>query len=172
MMRRLLWLLLPLLAACAGTPRPDPVFNAGPTPAALASGARTLARGAPLQWGGTLERVINLPRRTRLLIRAHPLDGDRRPLTDLPATGRFLLEMSGFLEPRAFPAGLPVTAGGRYGGLVPSPDGRGLVPLLRGERLESWPRPQGGGSGWRIPRVHIGIQGGTGGVGGGIGVTF
>jgi outer membrane lipoprotein len=151
------------LAACSTPrPQPDPALLKQAAPATLASGKAHAPRQARLVWGGLVRSVHNLRERTRIEIEAYPLDVRGRPLTSLPATGRFFVEVQRFLEPREFPPGRVVSVQGRYLGL------RDGLPLLKAERLDVWP-PEQQGSGWR-PGMSLGIGGGSRGVSVGVGL--
>lgn len=159
-----------LLAACSSTPEPDPALQAQPTPAQLALAARNgdANAGRFLVWGGSVLKVSNKRDRTLIEILSHPLGRDRKPILQSPASGRFLLEMKGFVEPAGLPPGTRVSASGHFAGLEPVA-GRSL-PLLRGQRLQVWGAPPAKSPARPRPDVRWNIGIGTGGSGVGVSI--
>jgi outer membrane lipoprotein len=88
--------------------------------------------------------VHNLAHSTRIEVLSYPLDSERQPITQAPASGRFMVEMEGFLEPREFPVGTAVTAQGRYARQHEGRVGGAIYryPLLSGDRLDVWEADQ------------------------------
>ena len=100
-----------------------------------------------------------------------PLNSNRQPITKQRSTGRFIVEMEGFLEPRDFPLGTAITVKGNYVGLVDGKIGGASYryPLLQGEQLDVW-EPEPADTGTKQPRVRWSIGIGTGGSGIGVGI--
>lgn len=139
-MKRWFLPLLLLLSACETLREPDPALAAQVTPAQIIAAQRVPDGTRKLVWGGTVRAVTNLRERTRIEILSYPLDRERRPLRDRRATGLFVLEMDGFIEPAGLKPGLPVTATGHYAGtlLYREREIAHRVPRLRGTGLHVW----------------------------------
>lgn len=170
-MRLLSILLILLLAGCAST-GPDERYAAQPKPQSLSSLSMIIDEGAELTWGGIIQGVENLAEATRLEVLSFPLNRDRRPLTELQSTGRFIVEMPGFVEPYAYPPGREVTVIGRYQGLEQGHvgDARYRFPVLTGSRVDAWaPRAQARSS-RESPDVRWNLGIGTHGSGVGVGI--
>jgi outer membrane lipoprotein len=146
--------------------------NPGLTPATVAaSGGHT---GERQRWGGTLAATRHLPDSTELTIVGYPLDDCGRPRTGEEPQGRFILSRPGFLETADRPVGSRLTATGMIVGVREESLGAAPLrhPILQGDAIRWWSAAPAGGYGTTRPWVTIGIGGGSGGVGGGIGVSF
>lgn len=104
------------MTACA----PAPIYKTGPsivhaTPEQVAGSPGNFPE-AQVIWGGEVIHVQNLPNRTRMEILGYPLDASQRPRLKQPATGRFIAEFPGFLEPMNYPKGALVTVRGQFTG--------------------------------------------------------
>jgi len=111
------------LAACA----PAPLYKAGPalvhaTPGQVATSPDNFSE-VQVVWGGEVIAVNNLANHTRIEVLAYPLDSSQRPRLKEPATGRFIAEVSGFLEPMDYPKGSLVTLRGQVTGSQVEPVG-------------------------------------------------
>ena len=171
MLRRSILLSLTLLlGACSTVPDVDPSLAGQVTPAQVLNGVGSPPPDKRVVWTGTVQSVQNLRDRTRVEILSYPPSRQRRPLSDQPSTGRFVVEMKGFLEPTGLPVGRPVTASGRLAGLTSYRlgDASRRLPLLIGERLDAWPMPQTNVR--PSPDVRFGIGVGTGGSGAGVSI--
>lgn len=120
------------LAACA----PAPIYKTGPaivnaTPQQVAASPQNFSQ-AQVIWGGEVIHVQNLADSTRIEVLAYPLDPSQRPRLRQPATGRFLAEVPGFLEPLNFPKGSPITVRGRFTGTQSQPLGQStyIYPMV------------------------------------------
>lgn len=161
-LRSLPVLLILSISGCSMHREVDPAWAQQVTPAQISAATRPPPARLQLVWGGSVQSVRNLRDRTRIEILALPLDRQRRPMLDGPASGRFIFEMPGFVEPAELPVGRLVTVIGDYAGKV-GVRAQGRVrqlPRLKGERLRVWPasdvhapRPR--------PDVHWGIGIGT-----------
>ncbi|TCT21514.1 Slp family lipoprotein [Thiobaca trueperi] len=153
-----------------------PVGQRGLTPASAALSPR--AEGEMVTWGGMLLDTRNLETHTELEVMGYRLDGCGRPLVQGESQGRFLIRHPGYLEPLDYRTGRPVTATGRLAGVSDGWVGAAAVslPVLDAARLRLWPAPPPVNeqlSPFPVrPRINIGIGGGSGHVGGGIGVSF
>lgn len=110
---------LAALAACA----PPPIYKADAsvatvTPAQVAAAPNTYPQ-AQVIWGGKIIGVKNLADQTDIEILAYPLDSSQRPRLKSEATGRFIAELPGFVEPMNYPDGAPVTVRGQVTGTQP-----------------------------------------------------
>lgn len=171
--RLILSMLLPLLlSACSTLDGPDPALAIQATPKQVLSGHAIPGEGEILVWGGTVLRVTNLRERTLIEILSYPLDRERKPLLDLPASGSFVLEMEGFIEPAEMRVGLPVTATGQYAGMLRYREGdlQGQLPRLQGDDLQVWAMPPAARSMRQRPDVRWSIGVGTSGSGVGVSI--
>jgi len=164
-------LLLLALAACTTLDGPDPALATQVTPRQLLSGHGMASEGETLVWGGTVNTVTNLRERTLIEILSYPLDRKHEPLLDRPASGSFVLEMEGFIEPAEMRVGLPVTSTGRYAGMLRYREGEfeGRLPRLQGNDLQVWAMPPARATRQR-PDVRWSIGVGT--HGSGVGVSI
>lgn len=165
-------LLLALLAGCSNQLiKPDPALEAQPTPARLAAGSAA-PDSTELTWGGLVQSVTNLKHSTELEVLSYPLNTQHRPITSLASTGRFVVRMEGFLEPKEFPVGTAVTAKGPMVGRVQRRIGQATLslPVLRGDRLKVWQAvaEQSGSK----PSVGLGLGLSNYGSGIGVGIGF
>ena len=114
--RALLVAALGALAACA----PPPIYKADASAATVTpqqvAAAPNAYPHAQVIWGGTIIGVNNLADRTDIEILAYPLDSSQRPRLKSEATGRFIAELPGFVEPMNYPDGAPVTVRGQITG--------------------------------------------------------
>lgn len=160
------------LSGCATTDCVSPVGRAGLTPAQVS--ASQGYTGELQRWGGTLASSRNLADSTELEVIGYPLDRCGHPRTRAEPLGRFVLISRGYLETAEHPPGTPLTAtgiiSGTRGGNVGGAPYR--FPLLTSQNIRWWPQESDGSTDYRRPWVSIGIGGGSGGVGGGIGVQF
>lgn len=113
-----------VIAACA----PAPIYKTGPeivnaTPDQIAGSPNNFPQ-AQVIWGGEVIGVQNLADQTRIEVLAYPLDSSQRPRLKEPATGRFLAEVPGFLEPMNFPRGSLITVRGQFTGTQAEPVGQ------------------------------------------------
>ena len=155
-------------------PKPDPKLAGQATPEQLSQGKRGLAGGESLTWGGKVQSVRNLARVTRVEIVSYPVGEQGKPLTGEPASGRFIVEMDGFLEPNELSRGTPVTVRGEYVRVLDGKVGEAAYrrPLLMGEKLDVWPRREVAAEPDR-PDVRWSIGVGSGGSHGvGVGIAF
>lgn len=130
------------IAACA----PAPIYKTGPaivnaTPAQIATSPQNFPQ-AQVIWGGEVIGVRNLADQTRIEVLAYPLDSSQRPRLKQPATGRFIAEVPGFLEPLDFPKGAPITVRGQFTGTQAEPLGQStyiypMVAVQQGD-LHRW----------------------------------
>jgi len=159
-------------AACTTVVEPDPVLAAQITPAQINAGMRQPAMDESLVWGGRVNLVTNLRDRTLIEIRSYPLSGKRKPLTDRPSSGNFVLEMDGFIEPAELRPGLLVTATGRYAGMLSYREQAQTqrLPRLRGSGMHVWASAPTARSSRQHPDVRWNLGIGT--HGSGVGVSI
>jgi len=82
------------------------------TPVEVQAGAGSYL-GQRVRWGGTIIAVTNLAQRTDVEVLARPLDGSGSPRSDAPAEGRFIAQLSGFVDPVELPTDRSLTIAGR-----------------------------------------------------------
>jgi outer membrane lipoprotein len=66
-----------------------------------------------LRWGGTIEKVENLPQTTRIEIVARPLQRSGEPVSEESSEGRFIAHFDQFLDPTIYARGRQITVVGR-----------------------------------------------------------
>ncbi|AGA92294.1 starvation-inducible outer membrane lipoprotein [Thioflavicoccus mobilis 8321] len=163
------------LTGCATTGNcPEAIGERDLTPAAVTAAGTAGFTGQLVQWGGVLVEARNREERTELEVLGYPLDGCGRPRTQAASVGRFLIVKPGYLETADLRPGRLITASGRIIGTEAGrvADTPYRLPLLESFSPYLWPaEAAGGATPWR-PWVTIGVGGGSGGVGGGVGVTF
>ena len=161
-----------LLAGCASTDCVSAAGRPGLSPAQVGASQGNI--GELQRWGGTLASARNLANSTELEVIGYPLDQCGRPRTGAAPVGRFILVRPGYLETAEHPPGTALTVTGiitgtRNGRVGDAPY---RFPLLRGQNIRWWTTESTGSGYYRRPWVNIGIGGGSGGIGGGIGVLF
>lgn len=167
-------LALAMLVGCATTGDcPEAVGTRDLMPTAVAAAGADAYSGRLVQWGGVLIEARNRRERTELEVLGYPLDGCGRPRVQADSVGRFLIVRPGYLETADLRPGRLVTASGRLLGIetVRVDDAPYRLPLLESFKPHLWPAEAVGAPATR-PWVTIGVGGGSGGVGGGIGVAF
>lgn len=101
--------------------------------------------GVRVRWGGRILAVHNRSEVTWIEVLARPLAADGRPRgTDTEATsGRFLVELDGFIEPARYPEGRDLTVIGPVRGAETRPVGDFpyVYPVVRPTGLHLWPEP-------------------------------
>lgn len=143
-MRRIARLLAPLsllaLAACAPAPIYKPSANAvAAPPFAVARTPEQFSQGSVI-WGGRVVAVNNLADRSEIEILAFPLDKSQRPRVGDSGSGRFIAQMSGFVEPMDYPEGALVTLTGTLVGSRAGKVGEAdyVFPLVRVNQAHRW----------------------------------
>lgn len=166
------FILLLLLTACTTVVEPDPALAAQVTPAQITAGMRQPLPDQNLVWGGRVDSVTNLRDRTLIEIRSYPLSRERKPLTDRPAGGNFVLEMEGFIEPAELRTGLLVTATGRFAGMLSYREQARTqrLPRMRGSGMHVWASAPAARSTRQRPDVRWNLGIGT--HGSGVGVSI
>lgn len=160
-----------LLAGCASTDCERPTGNPAVTPAEVAAtGGHT---GELVRWGGTIAAASNLKDQTEIEVVGYPLDRCGRPESGAEPVGRFVVIHSGYLETADYRPGSQVSVAGLVTGTREGSVGGAsyVFPLVQSRDIRLLDDTDSA-SGNRRPWVTIGIGGGSGGVGGGIGVLF
>ncbi len=134
-------LLLLLLSACATVP---PELQGPVVPATLVE-VRAHPddyRGRQVRWGGTILKLENGEKETRIQILARPLDRSGRPRLNVEPEGRFLAVTPAFLDPEIYPRGRELTVIGRIDGTAEITVGKRTirVPVVAAERWHLWPK--------------------------------
>lgn len=159
------------LTGCASTDCERPTGNPAVTPAAVSATGRHT--GELVRWGGTIAAVSNLSDRTEIEVVGYPLDRCGRPESGSEPVGRFVVIHPGYLETADYRPGRQLSVSGLITATREGSVGGASYrfPLVQSQniRLLDEADPPAGG---RRPWVSIGIGGGSGGVGGGIGVLF
>jgi len=160
-----------LITGCASDACRTSIGNPSITPSRVSASDSHV--GEPAQWGGILVQSRHLKGSTELEIISYPLDSCGRPIVGAGKTGRFIIVHPGFLETTDYQPGRRVSAAGRITGIRTGKVGDAVYsfPLLESYKVQLWPDQQASGS-YSRPWFNIGIGGGSGGVFGGVGVTF
>jgi outer membrane lipoprotein len=158
-----------LLAGCASSP--PPAQDTGPTPDEVIAGNIAAQN---VHWGGRIVRVDNLRDRTRVEVLAFPLSSLGEPLVNARAQGRFIVEKTGFLEPREYAPDRRVEVHGQLQGFEDGVVGDAAYryPVVAVEQVKLWPDANATGPSARQPRVNFGFGVGSYGSGAGIGIGF
>jgi len=92
-------------------------------------------------WGGRIIKTINKKKGTLIEVLQLPLDQEERPKQVHDTEGRFIVSMSGFLDPEVYQAGKDVTVVARVAGMEELPLGEITYTyvLLRGKEVYLWP---------------------------------
>ena len=164
-MRRIARLLAPLsllaLAACAPAPIYKPSADAVAAPPFVVARAPERFSQGSVIWGGRVVAVNNLADRSEIEILAFPLDKSQRPRVGDSGNGRFIAQMSGFVEPMDYPEGSFVTLTGTLVGSRAGKVGDAdyVFPLVRVNQAHRWtPEEMQAGRN----NVHFGVGVGVG----------
>ncbi len=138
-------LMLALTVAGCATTVPRSIREAAPgnitVSQAQAAGARLV--GAQVRWGGTIADTKNHARDTWIDVVERPLDSDGRPQQTDRTGGRFLVQVTGFLDPSIYARGRDITVSGTL--LAPKTGTIGefpyTFPVVKTQQLHLWPRP-------------------------------
>lgn len=140
--RVLLFLCLPLLAACAGNP---PLGLGGEVPPALSvRGVQQDPQahlGARVQWGGEILSVRNARDHSDIEVYQRPLLGNAEPQADGGEGMRFIARVSGFVDPADYVRGKRLTVRGRLLAPLRRPVGDYdyLYPVVEARAHHLWP---------------------------------
>lgn len=111
--------LLVLAGGCATTSLP-PEIREPPSPdlsLVQVQAAPAKYAGQAVRWGGTVLEVRNLPQITEIEILSRPLAERGAPRTEGSGQGRFVAQISGFLDPAEYPTGRRITVAGTVAGV-------------------------------------------------------
>ena len=138
------WYLLPiclLLNACSSLP--PAIENAPAYDLGYKETSQNIAKyiKAPVRWGGIIVDVENEQTKTLVQVLYYPLGGYGRPDLDEPNEGRFLIEVSEFLDPAIYTAGKEITAAGILKGDDERTIGKKVMrlPLILATTTYLWP---------------------------------
>jgi outer membrane lipoprotein len=130
------------LGGCA-TGVPDAIQDPNVTPVDIAQVQAEPDRhlGRRVRWGGTIIRVRNRERTTEIEILARPLGRDGAPNQGSTGQGRFIAEVSGFVDPAEYPKDRELTVVGIITGAETRPVGDYpyVYPVVRSESRFLWP---------------------------------
>lgn len=114
-MIRILLLIL-FLSACSSLP--PKIENAPDGDPSLQQVRQSIDQyeGNEVRWGGTIVSVSNSDNVSRLQVLAYDLRGDGRPLIGSQATGRFIAESDGLLDPLVYTKNKEITISGFVSG--------------------------------------------------------
>ncbi len=120
-----------------------------------------LYTGKTVLLGGRVLEAENYPHRTVLVVIQYPLGSGKRPDTDRPSQGRFLVSTQEFLDPAIYRQGRLVTVLGSVSGREPRPiqDRMYVYPVIEPCEIHLWPEKK------RIPArtgFHFGVGIGIG----------
>lgn len=141
------WLAGAILGATAGcaTTLPEAIREP-PNPDVAVAAVQASAeryRGTQVRWGGTLLAVRNRPQVTELEILSRPLGWSGRPEDEGPGMGRFVAEVTGFLDPATLPTDRLVTVAGTVAGAETRSVGDYpyVYPVVRADHYRLWAPP-------------------------------
>lgn len=114
---RCLMLLLPafilLIGGCSSIPRDIAIGPDSSPPVHQVQDNPVEWLGAQVRWGGSIVRTDNADNRTRIELVSRPLLSNARPSSASDRTdGRFMVEISGFLDPEIYETGRLLTVVG------------------------------------------------------------
>ena len=133
-------LILLALAACAPAPIYKPVPGAViVTPMQVSQTPERYPSGDVI-WGGRIVQVTNLSDHSEVEVLAYPLDGSQRPKANDSGNGRFIVAMSGYVEPLDYPSGSLITVSGRLNGSRAGKVGEAnyVFPLISATQSHGW----------------------------------
>ncbi len=130
-------LLINLISACSSssTARPDlPVVSVEQAKVAPAK-----YQGTKVYWGGTIINVRNFKDYTQIEVLKRPLSG-AEPNDRKKAQGRFMVKVSGFIDPIEYKTPSRVTITGILSGVQKGKVGSYpyTYPLIKAERIQFW----------------------------------
>ncbi|MCB2225522.1 MAG: Slp family lipoprotein [Desulfarculaceae bacterium] len=98
------------------------------------------AKGQTVLWGGRIIRTVNKKKGTLIEVLQVPLDSSDRPKKTYESSGRFIVAMSGFLDPEIYHKNREVTVVGEIVGVESLPVGevKYRYVLLRGKEVKLW----------------------------------
>lgn len=137
------WIAVALTLAGCAAQVPESIRDAVTTPVTVdqvqAHPERHL--GQRVRWGGTILGVNNGERTTEIEVLARPLEREGAPAFESSGQGRFIIEVSGFLDPAEYPKGRDLTVVGIITGHQTRPVGDYpyIYPVLRAESQYLWP---------------------------------
>jgi outer membrane lipoprotein len=143
----LLVILFLLLSGCAS----GPIFDSGGVDRSLIPRGviadPQIAKGKQVLWGGSIIRTTNLKDSTQMEVLAYPLDANERPQSESDPLGRFILEQSGYLEPKSYAVGRLVTVVGAVSGSRVGRVGESEYdfPVVGARQIHLWPEDKGRG---------------------------
>ena len=73
--------------------------------------------GTQVRWGGSIIAVTNREQSTQIEVLSRPLNGDGEPRPDVAGRGRFIAEISGFVDPAEYQADRLLTIVGQVTGV-------------------------------------------------------
>jgi outer membrane lipoprotein len=125
--------------------------------------------GKVVKLGGLILDVVNKEEGSTLEILEQPLNWRDRPKVGDVSGGRFKVVFQEFLDKEVYRTEKPITVVGEIVGTEKGLIGETVYnyPLLSGREIRLWEED------YPVrPRIHIGIGGGGGHVGGGVGISF
>lgn len=128
-----------LISGCATIPENIRTPVAGPAVAEVRANPGPHI-GQKVRWGGTISKVDNLKDQTVITVVARPITRSGEPLAGEPTTGRFLADVSRFLDPDVYRRGRRITVVGHIAGVRPSKIGEYVYtyPVVRATALYLW----------------------------------
>jgi outer membrane lipoprotein len=119
-------------------------------------------QGKTVLVGGDIIEARNYPEKTLIVVLQRPFELQNRPAVDGVSKGRFIVTISGFLDPAIYRKGRQITVVGVVLGKEVQPLGEieYAYPVIAKRELHLWPSDE---SALREHRVHFGI---------GIGIIF
>lgn len=139
------WIGLALLLGGCASDVPEPIRTELPDTPRLTEVREDPSAfvGERIRWGGTIAKVENREKVTRIQLVARRLEGEGRPRAEGRSEGRFLAEVEGFLDPAVYAEGRLLTVVGRLQETETRPIGDYAYqfPVVRVESHHLWPEP-------------------------------
>jgi outer membrane lipoprotein len=138
------WIAVALTLGGCATQVPEPIRDPLTSPVAVAQVQAQPERhlGQRVRWGGTILGVNNGERTTEIEVLARPLGRDGAPAFGSSGQGRFIVEVTGFLDPAEYPKDREMTVVGIITGHQTRPVGDYpyVYPIVRAESRHLWPQ--------------------------------
>ncbi|MFV1993215.1 MAG: Slp family lipoprotein [Acidiferrobacterales bacterium] len=136
--------LLLLIASCASNVPKE--ISSSPSPKVGLVAAQKIINahiGKPVRWGGMIIRIDNQQDKSILEILAKPLNTYGQPIPNVASPGRFLVEITGFVDPSLYAPGREMTVYGTLTGLRKKKIGEHNYdyPVVNGSKYYLWTQP-------------------------------
>ena len=137
-------LLAVLISACATTPEFNLQNVLKDVPPTQSAAHIADYRGKKVLWGGVILNSTNTKQGTQFEVLAYPLDSDMRPQSNKTTEGRFLANVSLYLETADYAPGRLLTVVGELADIQQGKIGEAVYayPVLQINQHYLWPRQE------------------------------